>query len=41
VGAALAAGGVIVYLTAPRERSTVVVPTASSTGVGLVLSGRF
>ena len=40
-GAVLAAGGVIVYLTAPRERATVVVPTASPTGVGLVLSGRF
>jgi hypothetical protein len=40
-GAALAAGGVIVYLTAPRERATMVVPTASSTGVGLVVSGRF
>jgi serine/threonine-protein kinase len=39
-GAALAAGGVILYLTAPEERVTVA-PAASSSSVGLLATVRF
>jgi hypothetical protein len=39
-GAALIAGGVVLYLTAPRERVTVA-PAASATSVGLLASIRF
>jgi tetratricopeptide (TPR) repeat protein len=39
-GAALAVGGAILYLTAPRERVTVA-PTASPSGAGLAAAVRF
>jgi hypothetical protein len=39
-GAALAVGGAVLYLTAPRERITVA-PAVSPTGVGLAASVRF
>ena len=40
-GVALAAVGVIVYVTAPEERGVTVAPTATSSSAGLVLGGTF
>lgn len=40
-GVALAAAGVIVYVTAPSERGVTVAPTATSSSAGLVLGGTF
>ena len=40
-GVALAAVGVIVYVTAPKERGVTVAPTATSSSAGLVLGGTF
>jgi hypothetical protein len=39
-GAALAAGGLVLYLTAPRERISVA-PLASPSAVGLAAAVRF
>jgi hypothetical protein len=40
-GAALAGGGVALYVTAPAQHDVVVAPSASSDAAGLVVSGRF
>lgn len=40
-GVALAATGVILYVTAPSQQAVAVSPIASSSSVGVVLGGRF
>ncbi|MBA3503790.1 MAG: hypothetical protein M4D80_41420 [Myxococcota bacterium] len=40
-GVALAAAGVILYVTAPKERGVTVTPAATSSSAGLVLGGTF